>query len=94
MFKITEFKRIHKIVKKAIDKWDPYALLASGAPKDEFDSETNMVLTKINIDSNVEEIANVISEVFSEMFFPEDFPVEDCIDVAKSIYENLLSLHS
>ena len=78
-------------VKKAIDLWNPYGLLPD-APDDEFDSESLMVTGKIKDGDGVMTIAEIISDVFQKQFIEEDFPLNNCIDVATAIHENLLSL--
>ena len=80
-------------VKKAIDLWNPYGLLPD-APNDEFDCESLMVTGKIKDGDDVMTIAKIISYVFQKQFFEEDFPLNNCIDVATSIHENLLSLRT
>lgn len=76
-----------KIVKKAIDEFNPYSLLPE-SPNDEFDSESREITAKINVNSTVEEIAEIISKVFSRTF-SESFEIKDCIEPAKKIYESM-----
>lgn len=76
-------------VKRAIDAWDPYGLLACGAPSDEFDLETMLVCARISPSSSVDEIARVLSMVFSNIFTPRDFSVEACRATAEEIYKGL-----
>lgn len=72
-----------KIVKKAIDEFNPYGLLPD-APDDEFDGESRQIAGKINVNSTVEEIAEIISKVFSKAF-DEDFDLKDCMIPAEKI---------
>ncbi|MDD4679618.1 MAG: DUF1871 domain-containing protein [Clostridia bacterium] len=74
-----------KIVKKAIDEFNPYSLLPQ-APNDEFDSESREIASRINVNSTVEKIAEIISEVFSEEF-GENFEPKDCMTTAEKIHE-------
>jgi len=76
-----------KIVKKAIDEFNPYGLLPE-APDDEFDGESSQIADRINVNSTVEEIAEIISKVFSEAF-DEDFDLEDCRIPAEKIYTSI-----
>jgi len=78
-------------VKRAIDVWNPYALLPL-APEDEFDGESRMVTGRIKGDEDVAAIAEIVSDVFSKQFEKEDFPISHCIDVAEAIRLNLLGL--
>ena len=59
---------IFDIVKKNIDQMDYYALLAQGAPDDEFDIESARISLRITKDSDVIEIATIIADVFSYSF--------------------------
>lgn len=78
-----------KIVKKAIDEFNPYDLLPE-SPDDEFDSESRKISESININRTVEEIAEVISKVFSKAF-DEKFEVRDCMVTAEKIYKSIKS---
>lgn len=81
------------IVKSIIDNWDPYSLLASHAPQNEFDTESAMVTALINENSSIDEIAIAISKVFSQRFFPEDFPLEKCLNVAEKLKNSIEQFH-
>ena len=37
------------LVTRVIAEWDPYALLAGGAPRDEFDAEIASVATQVQV---------------------------------------------
>lgn len=56
------------IVKSHIDEMDYYGLLASDAPADEYDSESEMISNSISESSTIQEIASIIAEVFSSQF--------------------------
>jgi hypothetical protein len=72
-----------KIVKKAIDEFNPYCLMPE-APNDEFDSESREIARKINVNSTIEEIAEIISKVFSESF-DETIEPKYCMEPAEKI---------
>lgn len=80
-------------VKRTIDLWNPYGLLPD-APDDEFDSESLMVTGKIKDGDDVMAIAEIISDVFQKQFIEEDFPLNNCIEVAAAIHKNLLNLRT
>lgn len=82
-------KTLFSIIKKCIDRWDPYCLLESGCPEDEFDIESSMVRERICLGSSVEEINNAVSEVFSKQFEPQYFQPHQCIDVSLDIYNQI-----
>lgn len=72
---------IYKVVKREIDKWNPYGLLPD-APRDEFNGESESVARLIRYDSSLETVAKAVSKVFSDAFEAEYFTVEKCMDVA------------
>ncbi|MDR2718600.1 MAG: YugE family protein [Treponema sp.] len=77
---------LFEVVKKSIDKWDPYGLLKNHCPDDEFDSESKIIANKINLENSIYEIANIISKTFTNSFNePERFSVENCLKVAEKI---------
>ena len=82
--KLGERYQIFQIIKKEIDKWNPYGLLPD-APYDEFNSQCELITDKIRFNSTIESIAKRISRVFSEAFEPESFTVDSCMEVAGKI---------
>jgi len=75
---------IFLVVKKEIDKWNPYGLLPD-APDNEFDGESECIANQISYESSVCDIANVISKIFSDAFEPQYFSIDMCMDVAENI---------
>ena len=59
---------IYGIVKKYIDKYDFYQLLALGAPRDEYDMESHKITGLITCDSSTVEIAQAIYKVMFRAF--------------------------
>lgn len=85
----VEYKLVFKIVREVIAEWDPYGLLSSEAPKDEFDAEVAKLMTRIPEMKSGEDTALVISEVFSRAFEPELFSKSSCIDVGNQLFKRL-----
>ena len=81
---------LFSVVKKHIDAWDPFSLLASGCPQDEFDGESRMIAQRITCASSEQEIADIVRRVFSSQFDEASFPEADCLSVAASIKADLL----
>lgn len=77
-------------VRRVIHEWDPYRLLACGAPKDEFDREIAAVVRQLGRIHSPEDARHVISRVFSSSFEPELFKVEHCRAVGKRLFEVLV----
>lgn len=69
---------IFSIVKKYIDKYDFYDLLALGAPRDEYDMESHKISRLISCDSTTDEIAKVIYKVLHRAFgdISDDFAMK------------------
>ena len=82
---------IFDVVKKYIDQMDYYALLAQGAPGDEFDIESARISLRITEDSDVAEIATIIADVFSYSF-GESENAEKFMKWAVAIKSDILKL--
>ncbi len=76
---------IYGIVKKYIDKYDFYQLLALGAPRDEYDMESHKITGLITCDSSTVEIAQAIYKVMFRAF-------GDISDNAQMKSENFLGI--
>ena len=61
-----------RIIKKYIDQMDYYALLAGGAPSNEFDIESREISARIRDDHSAQDIAVIIASVFNEHFDEHD----------------------
>lgn len=70
-----------------INDWDPYGLIAGGAPKDEFEAEASRIVAKARDAQTPDALARLVSEVFSSSFEPERFSVETCLPVATRLFE-------
>lgn len=83
------YRKAFDIVRVIIHEWDPYGLLASGSPGDEFDSEIAAIVRQIpRIDSETD-AALAISRVFSSSFEPELFRPESCAKMGARLYQAL-----
>lgn len=76
-----------KIVKKAIDEFNPYGLLPE-APSNEFDSESREIAEQINVNSTLEEIAEIIAKELSKAF-DANFDMKKCMVPAEKIYKSI-----
>jgi hypothetical protein len=77
------------VVKKYIDQMDYYALLAGGAPSDEFDLESKIISEKISCDNSAQEIADIIASVLNRSF-DEDDNAPVFLSIAQLIKNELL----
>lgn len=70
-----------------INDWDPFGLVAGGAPKDGFEGEVSCIVAKAREAHTPEVQAIVVSEVFSSCFGPAAFPVKACFPVASRLFD-------
>lgn len=80
-----------EIIKKYIDEYDYYALLANGAPSDEFDSYSREFEKHISDKYSVEEIALLIAETMDKAFGEEVNP-EHFLETARRIRTDLYEI--
>ena len=87
----ADYEHALVVVRRVIDEWDPYGLLADGAPADEWDREIVLVVARIPRIASEEDAAHAISRVFSEAFQARGFTPEDCADVGRRLYQTLVA---
>ena len=85
----VQWKQAQTIVRRRIHEWDPYSLLAGGAPDDEFDSEIARVVAEIRRIKSRADATEAISRVFSSAFDPKDFSPERCSEVGSRLFDEL-----
>ena len=61
-------------VKRQIDRLDPHDLLASHAPQDEYDAESQKISARISFADSAKQIADVIAEVMQAAFGAPESP--------------------
>jgi hypothetical protein len=61
----AKYKQMWDITADVIRKWDPYQLLAGGAPRDEWDSEISSVVAQIPRMHSATDAAAAVSRVFA-----------------------------
>ncbi|MEQ1794125.1 MAG: DUF1871 family protein [Nitrospira sp.] len=86
-----KYKQMFSLVRAVINRWDPYGLLAGGAPEDEFEHETALVVAKVKTIKTETDATVVLSEVFSDAFEPQYFTVEACAQVGRDLFHELKS---
>ena len=85
----TDYDLAFQIVKGVVDAWDPYGLLAGGAPRDEFESEVGKLLPRLRDVHSSEDATREISAVFARAFEPGKFTPELCSEVGAQLYSAL-----
>ena len=84
-----DYREAIEIVRAEISAWDPYALLAGGAPADEFDAEVSKIVAGLARTRSADELASLIANVFRASFDDSSFDVASCSDVASRIMRAL-----
>ena len=81
-----DYKHAQFVVKKVIDAWDPYALLESGAPDDEFSPEVDKIVSQLPHIKSEDDAIQAVSTVMSSAFEAENFTLEKCTNVGKELF--------
>ncbi len=87
--KKATYKRALEVVGSVVREWDPYGLLAGGAPADEFDSEIAAVVTQLPRIKMEKEAVLALSRIFSSAFEAERFTPEQCTEAGKRLFAAL-----
>lgn len=61
-------KFLENLLRKEITKVDPIGLISMGAPKDEYDSEVEQIVSEINSCRNVKDLEELMYKTFVRMF--------------------------
>ena len=69
----VQIAKATEVVRQVIHEWDPYGLLAMGAPQDEWDSEIRSLVDQVGRIACEKDAALAISRIFSSAFQPEGF---------------------
>lgn len=80
-----------EIVKKYIDEYDYYDLLAGHAPNDEFDSYSRKLTESISEKDSIEDIAHMIANNIDKSFGNESEPnkfIETAKKIRNALYGN------
>jgi hypothetical protein len=79
------------VVASVVRSWDPYSLIGSDAPPDEFDSEIAKVVACIPRISDAASAAAALSSVFSASFESGLFSPAQCAAPGQELFAKLSS---
>jgi hypothetical protein len=82
----AKYQEMWEVTADVIRKWDPYDLLAGGAPKDEWDSEISSVVAQISRVHSPSDASAAIARVFGSSLEQGAFTPEACADVGAQLY--------
>jgi hypothetical protein len=85
----AKYQQMWDVTAEVIQKWDPYELLAGGAPSDEWDSEISSVVAQIARIHSPSDAAEAIARVFGANLEREAFKPEACSQVGAELYARL-----
>jgi hypothetical protein len=85
----ADYNRALQVVRAIVRDWDPYSLLASGCPANEFDSEIASVVAEIPRIKSEQDAMLALSRVFSSAFEPEHFTPDECAAAGKKLFAAL-----
>jgi len=85
----ADYKLALQVVGEVIREWDPYSLLASGCPPDEFDSEIASVVAQIPRIKSENDAVCALSRVFASAFEKERFAPTDCAATGAKLFAAL-----
>lgn len=88
----VKYRKSFEIIRTELNRVDPMGLFPEQfAPIDEYDNETEMILSKIKSETNYIVLSDIIAAVFSEMF-DEAFSKEMFYNCAGNILKQLNEL--
>ena len=84
-----KYERMWVITAEIIRKWDPYNLLAGGAPADELDHEIASLVAEIPRMKLAADAVNAVSRIFGSNFESSPLPLESCEGVGNKLFAAL-----
>lgn len=89
---MIDYNLLLQAVKKQIDAFDAYGLLAGGAPKDEFDGEAEMIASRMKKGMTADIIAEIMAQIMNEQF-ENIFKAKEFLPYAKEIEKFLNKMY-
>ena len=86
----AEYDAALLVVREVLSAWDPYRLMANGAPTDEFDDEAARVLAKIDGVHSPYDATEVLSAVFGAAFGAAGFDHNKCAGAGEALFAKLV----
>ena len=87
----ADYELALQVVGAVVREWDPYTLLASGCPADEFDSEIASMVSEIPRIKSEQNAALALSRVFASAFEAERFTPDKCREAGVKLFAALLA---
>ena len=86
----AEYDQATGLVRGLMHAWDPYGLLAGGAPDDEFDVEIACIVRELPRIADATDATRVLAEMFAESFGePFDLEMQRCQEYGRQLFVTL-----
>jgi hypothetical protein len=85
----AQYDQTFQLVREVIASWDPYSLIAGGAPPDEFDDEVARLVARLRGATSSTDVAEAVLRIFGEAFGESGFDVGSCSEVGQQIYSRI-----
>jgi hypothetical protein len=86
-----DYDRAVAVVRSVINTWDPYRVVSSGGPLDEWESEVASLVTEIPRISSAQDAAQAVARTFSRALGANGFSAQDCEAVGTKLFEELVN---
>lgn len=87
----AQYEQAFRIAREVIAQWDPYRLLAGGAPEDEFDPDVSRLMPRLERARSAADVAEAVLAVFGEMLAESGYGVGTCTAVGETLYRRLVA---
>ena len=85
----VKYQQMWDLTADVIRKWDPYGLLAGGAPRDEWNSEISSLVAQISRMRSASDAAAAVSRVFASSLECNSFTPDACAEVGADLFARL-----
>jgi hypothetical protein len=85
----AKYQQMWDVTATVIRTWDPYGLLAGGAPLDELDHEIASLVAQIPRIHSAVDARHAVARIFGSSFEADLFTVEMCSEVGEKLYAAL-----
>jgi Domain of unknown function (DUF1871) len=84
-----KYEQMWDVTAAVVRAWDPYRLLAGGAPVDELDGEIASLVAQIPRITSATDAAHAVSRIFGSSLEPSVFTPQSCEDIGEKLFTAL-----
>ena len=85
----AKYSKMWDLAASVIRTWDPWQLLAGGAPIDEYDKEISSLVAQIPRIHSAADASHAVLQIFSSSLEVESLPRDACSEVGKKFFAAL-----